>query len=52
MTQESIEEAISEIRDALRGLRFGQLVLFIQDGVLVQLDRTEKRRPTKAEKKP
>lgn len=37
-------EALEAIRQALRGLRFGQIVLVVQDGVVVQVDRTERRR--------
>ncbi len=32
------------IREALRGLEFGSVTLIVQDGVLVQVERTEKRR--------
>jgi hypothetical protein len=32
------------IADALRGLRFGVVSIIVQDGVIVQIDRTEKRR--------
>ena len=32
------------IRDALKGLRFGAITVIVQDGVVVQIDRTEKRR--------
>lgn len=32
------------ITDALRGLRFGVVTIIVQDGVIVQIDRTEKRR--------
>lgn len=32
------------IRQALAGLRFGQVVLTLQDGVLVQIERSEKTR--------
>ena len=35
---------VSEIRDSLRGLRFGCVQIIVQDGVIVQVDRTEKRR--------
>ena len=35
---------VSNILDALRGLRFGSIVVTVQDGVVVQIDRTEKRR--------
>ncbi len=33
-----------QIQDALRGLRYGSVNIIIQDGVIVQVDRTEKRR--------
>lgn len=36
-----------EIQNALRGLRFGSLHVIVQDGVVVQIDRTEKRRLVK-----
>ena len=35
---------IDHIQDALRGLRFGQVTIIVQDGVVVQIDRTERRR--------
>jgi hypothetical protein len=37
-------EALEAIRQALRGLRYGQIVVIVQDGVVVQVDRTERRR--------
>ena len=37
-------EAMDAIRRALRGLRYGQVVVIVQDGVVVQVDRTERRR--------
>ncbi|HVM96229.1 MAG TPA: DUF2292 domain-containing protein [Candidatus Acidoferrales bacterium] len=36
--------ALERIRDALRGLRFGTVTVIVQDGVVVQVDRTEKLR--------
>ena len=36
--------AIERIRDALRGLRFGTVSVIVQDGVVVQVERTEKLR--------
>ncbi len=39
-----LQSALEQIRDALRGLRFGSLTIQVQDGVVVQIDRTEKRR--------
>jgi hypothetical protein len=38
------EAALEQIRDALRGLRFGNVSIVVQDGVVVQIERTEKRR--------
>lgn len=38
------ELAIEHIRHALHGLRFGSVVVTVQDGVVVQIDRTEKNR--------
>lgn len=33
-----------QVRESLRGLRFGTVNIIVQDGVIVQIDRTEKRR--------
>jgi len=35
---------LQQIRDALAGLRFGSVTIVVQDGVVVQIDRTEKKR--------
>jgi hypothetical protein len=32
------------IRDALRGMEFGTVTLVVQNGLVIQVDRTEKRR--------
>jgi len=45
------EQEIAHIRDALRNLRFGAVNVIVQDGVVVQIDRTEKRRLRRAESK-
>jgi len=37
-------QAWREIADALRGLRFGQVTVIVQDGLVVQVERLEKRR--------
>lgn len=42
--EDSREREIAQIRDALRGLKFGAVNIVVQDGVVVQIDRTEKRR--------
>lgn len=47
---ESNDEDRSKVPDldhvaaALKGLRFGQVTVTVQDGVIVQIDRTERRR--------
>jgi hypothetical protein len=36
--------ALTHIEEALRGLQFGQVCVIVQDGVVVQVERTERRR--------
>ena len=38
------ELAIEQVRKALKGLRFGTVTLVVQDGVVIQVDRTSKSR--------
>jgi hypothetical protein len=38
------DASFDAIRDALRGLRYGTVSVVVQDGVVVQIERTEKRR--------
>jgi hypothetical protein len=38
------DPALEHIRDALRGLRYGTVSIVVQDGLVVQIERTEKRR--------
>jgi hypothetical protein len=38
------EAVLTQIRGVLQGLRFGSVTIIVQDGVVVQIDRTEKRR--------
>ena len=38
------DEDLDAIRDALRGVRYGSALITIQDGVIVQIDRTDRRR--------
>jgi hypothetical protein len=40
----AVDDALTQIRDSLRGLRFGSVNIIVQDGVIIQIDRTEKRR--------
>lgn len=48
VAEDSREREIAQIRDALRGLKFGAVNIVVQDGVVVQIDRTEKRRLRKS----
>ena len=42
--------ALARIRDALSGLRFGTVTVIVQDGVVVQVERTEKLRLLRRER--
>lgn len=47
---EAVDPAASPleaIASSLRGLRYGQIVIQIHDGVVVQIERTEKLRPAR-----
>ncbi|MGP0063907.1 MAG: YezD family protein [Isosphaeraceae bacterium] len=35
---------LNEVRKAVEGIRYGEVRLIIQDGIIVQIDRMEKRR--------
>ena len=37
-------QALTKVRDALNGLRYGEVTVVVQDGVVVQVERTEKVR--------
>ena len=36
------DEELKQIKESLRGLRYGAVQITVQDGVIVQIDRTEK----------
>jgi hypothetical protein len=38
------DATLHRLSDALRGLRFGSVLAIVQDGVVVQIERTEKTR--------
>ena len=38
------ENSLDEVRASLRNLRYGSVTIIVQDGVIIQIDRTEKRR--------
>jgi len=39
-----ITSALQQVEQALRGLEFGTVTVIVQDGVPIQVERTEKRR--------
>jgi hypothetical protein len=43
-TDAATEAVLAEIRRVLQSLRFGSVTIIVQDGVVVQIDRMEKRR--------
>jgi hypothetical protein len=45
-----LDQALSSIRQALVGLRFGMVSVIVQDGVVVQIERTERNRLTKSDR--
>jgi hypothetical protein len=45
------DEPIQAIRDALRGLRFGSVTVIVQDGVVIQIERIEKKRLRRSPRK-
>jgi hypothetical protein len=42
--QEQLELALVHIREALCGIQYGTVHITVHEGVVVQIDRTEKRR--------
>ena len=38
------DTSLKAIREALRDLEFGSVTLIVQDGLIIQVDRLEKRR--------
>ena len=48
---DEVTMALDRIRAALRGLRFGTVTVVVQDGVVVQVERTEKVRIARKERR-
>jgi hypothetical protein len=44
--------ALRYVEEALRGLQYGALTIIVQDGVVVQVERTERHRFQRADRKP
>lgn len=45
--QQRTDQALARVRDALAGLRYGTVTVIVQDGVVVQVERTDKVRLTR-----
>lgn len=44
------DETLHQIAESLQGLQFGTVTIFVQDGVVIQIERTEKRRVRRGER--
>jgi hypothetical protein len=45
-----LEHALEHVRQALVGLQFGQVSVIVQDGVVVQVERIERKRFRRGER--
>jgi hypothetical protein len=45
----NLQWTLRQVEDALRGLRYGAVILSVQDGRVVQVERTERHRYHKDE---
>jgi hypothetical protein len=43
-------DILEQVRAALAGLRFGEIVIAVHDGEIVQIARTEKFRPNRPDR--
>ena len=39
-----LDPALEYVRSALAGMQYGQVAIIVQDGVVVQVERTERKR--------
>jgi len=42
--EEHLQWVLQQVRQALTGLKFGQITITVQDGLAIQIERTEKTR--------
>jgi hypothetical protein len=47
-TDPELSKGLEVVANALRSLRFGQVTVIVQDGVIVQIERTERTRMRRA----
>ena len=40
----NIDEGLTKVKEMIRDIRYGNVVLIIQDGKIIQIDKTEKVR--------
>jgi hypothetical protein len=45
-----LDQALHHIRAALAGLQFGEVSVIVQDGVVIQVERTERKRLRRGER--
>ncbi len=43
-----LDQALTQVRQALTGLQYGQIVITVQDGVAIQIERIERVRLNRA----
>ena len=48
--QDTDDLVLTQIRESLRNLQFGHVQIIVQDGVVVQIDRLERRRISRMER--
>jgi hypothetical protein len=39
-----VEQTLAHVQDALRGLQYGEISIVVQDGVVIQIERLERKR--------
>lgn len=50
MSRSDDRDVLEQVRAALAGLRFGEVVIAVHDGEIVQIARTEKIRPRRSDR--
>lgn len=41
---DGVDEALAHVREALLNLEYGEISIVVQDGVVIQIERTERKR--------
>jgi len=47
---QQLDQALEHVRQALVGLQFGEVSIIVRDGVIVQIERIERRRFRRGER--